>query len=309
MSTVSECAGRLRRCLYYCNDVLHLDTKAADDYLSAVISQASSLIPRKHTDWIQLEKRGKWIEWNDVVKGADVLKHNFEQATDGKPKATACMKYVLYLFLTMLPPGRAEEYAKMEIVDQRHHPQQIGVNACVIGSDEQIYLHFSDYKTSRCYGMMSFNLSRNAECRKILIPVVFAYVDEWHPLIAGSSHSNMFFLRDGGAPYTPRSFSGKITAVVREATGINAGINILRKSFVTHFCGTGSTHRGLARCMRHSESMQRSVYNAVSLQEDINSGLDLAASYFSSAITSKSSSVSKRVLRAVSIERCCPPKK
>lgn len=305
------------RAVHYCHDVLHLDTTEAKEYLNTAVKQLEHQVSRRPVDRKQLELEGKWINWKDAVKGADVLKHRFEEAEEGKTKARACQKYVLYLFFTMLPPGRSYEFATMEIIDQRHHPQKsIGgnVNACIISRDGRVSLRFGDYKTEKAHGVQMVSLSSNEECRERLIPVILAYIDKWRPVLAGSSHSRMFFVKDGGGPYKRHDFSHKIRAVVKEATGVNAGVGILRRSFITHFCGCGSTHRGIALLMRHSEEMQKNVYNMVTTEEEMASALGLASSFFSQVVASPTTSRScsnyrgRKMLRAVSIEPCLPVK-
>ena len=183
------------------------------------------------------------------------------------------------------------------------------MTACIISRDRQVSLRFGDYKTEKAHGVQVVNLSGNQECCKRLIPVILAYVDKWRPVLAGSSHSRMFFIKNGGDPYK-RDFSHKIRAVVKEATGVNAGVGIPRKSFVTHFCRSGSTHRGIARVMRHTEEMQRSVYNMVTTEKEMALALDLASSFFSQVVASPTTSNSticsdhcgRKMLRAVSIE-------
>ena len=113
----------------YCHDVLRLDTTAAKEYLNTSTKQLQHQVSKHPVDRKQLQLEGKWLNWKDTVKGADVLEQWFDEAEEGRAKATACQKYVLYLFFTMLPPGRTYEFATMEIIDQRHHPQQrIGGN-------------------------------------------------------------------------------------------------------------------------------------------------------------------------------------
>ena len=303
----------------YCHDVLRLDTTEAKEYLNTAVKQLQCQVSRHSVDQKQLELEGRWLNWKDAVKGADVLKQLFEEAEEGKAKAAACQKYVLYLFFTMLPPGRSYEYVTMEIIDQRHHPQQrIGgnINACVISDDRQVSLRFGDYKTEKAHGVQVVSLSSNEDCRKCLVPVILAYVDKWRPILADSSHSRMFFVKNGGDPYKRHDFSHKVRAVVKEATGVNAGVSVLRKSFVTHFCGSGSTHRGIATVMRHTEEMQRSVYNMVTTKEEMASALDLSASFFSQVVASPTTLNSTicsdhrghKMLRAVSMEPCRPVK-
>lgn len=287
---------RTRKCslllvVHYCTDVLQLDTTRAKEYLTAVSGQAERQIRRQPVDRRQLEVLGKWIDWEDAVKGADVLKQRFERA-EGKAKAIACQKYVLYLFYTCLPPGRAHEYATMEIIDQRHRSQQSvrgNTNACIISIDGKVSLRFGEYKTERSHGVQVITLSSNPSCSEHLVPVILAYIDEWRPVLAGSSDNRMFFVKDGGAPYSAINFSQKVRYVTREATGVNVGVAVLRKSFVTHFCGSGSTHRGIAAAMRHTELMQRKVYNVTTLEEDLAAGLDKASSYFSQVLAAKTS--------------------
>lgn len=227
------CAWNLMRAVHYCHDILHYDATEAKEYLKTAVKQLEHQVSKHPVDRKQLELEGKWIDWKDAVKGADVLKHRFEE---GKTKARACQKYVLYLFFTMLPLGRSYEFATMEIIHQRHHPQQsIGgnMNACIISRDGQVSLRFGDYKTEKAYGVQVVSLSSNEECRERLIPVTLAYIDKWRPVLAGSSHSRMFFVKDGGGPYKRHDFSHKIRAVVKEATGVNAGVGVLQKFYYT----------------------------------------------------------------------------
>ncbi len=275
-------AGNLRRIVCYCHDVLQMDTTEAEEYLATARKQSARQTSRRQSGRAQLALQRRWIDWIDVVKGAGTLKRLFEEAKEEKVKATACMHYVLYLFFTMLPPGRGAEFATMEIVDQRHHPLQStritgNRNACVISRDGQVSLRLGDYKTVEAHGEQVTDLSSNEECRKHLIPVMLAYINKWRPLRAGCSHSVMFFVKNGGGPYEPNRFSGLVMRVVKKVTGVNAGINILRKSFVTHFCGAGSTHRGIATSMRHG-GVQQEVYNMITTEEEMASALSLSSS-------------------------------
>ena len=90
----------------YCHDVLQMDTTEAEEYLATARKQSARQTSRRQSGRAQLALQRRCIDWIDVVKGAGTLKHLFEEAKEEKVKATACIHYVLYLFFTMLPPGR-----------------------------------------------------------------------------------------------------------------------------------------------------------------------------------------------------------
>ena len=128
------------------------------DFLDRTGTQLFKQQPRGGVAWTQHEIAGRWIAWNDVLKGVSSLKHRLDETVGGHTRAQAAQKY---LILLLMPPGRAREYATMEIIDQRKEaPREVDsrMNACIITPLGQVSLQIGSYKTVKTHGVQVVRL-------------------------------------------------------------------------------------------------------------------------------------------------------
>ena len=79
---------------------------------------------RGANSWEELSQKKRWLHWEEVIETVKMQKEAYELAPPGICQARESIKYMVLLFYSCLPPGRAQEYRTLRF--QRCHPWTFG---------------------------------------------------------------------------------------------------------------------------------------------------------------------------------------
>lgn len=202
----------------------------------------------------------KWIDYPDLVRCTEDLKARCSDRYQSGAKrplkgiAQSYQRYLMFAFLTYMPPDRQQVLRKLEI------------GRTLVKEDDKwwIKLGSKDYKTGKYYG------ERTLEVPSFLYPDIEKWLSDFRG--AFNPQHNYFFTQTKGKPHSQTSFRGVFKKAAFSLTGKLLTPHLVRSIVITHLRNTGATDiemESLALAMGHSREMQRKVYDRRTKQQKL----------------------------------------
>jgi hypothetical protein len=179
----------------------------------------------------------QWLEWAEVLRARDKAiaeASTLEETQDA----------VILSLYTFLPPARLD-FAPMAVVDEDSYETEPPGNLLVVAK-KAMHFVFKEYKTAQRYG------------RKV-VPIphrLQLLLRDWLKM----NHSGVLLLNSKGEPMTDVQLGVKLKQVLKKITGKNAGVNILRHSYISYVRKGEKPYKKqkeIADAMMHSVDMNQ----------------------------------------------------
>jgi len=195
------------------------------------------------------EKQEKqFVEWSKVVEAAKTLGEK-QDKTEKEWR-----DHLILSLYTLNPPVRAD-YGEVQVFPKRNKKRTTG-NELIWRKAKPVFV-FRDYKTAKTYGEVE--LPVNKQLQKVIADW-FAHLGKTPKYLLGS-----FDVKGSHVTYNPEkpmsalSLSHSVQEIMKKYTGRDAGISLLRHSYITHTFPTLKTIESkneLSRRMLHSKTLQ-----------------------------------------------------
>ena len=154
--------------------------------------------------WEELSQKKRWLHWEEVIETVKKQKEAYELAPPGIRQARESVKYMVLLFYSCLPPGRAQEYRTLRF--QRCDSSELRLvpptpddktnNILFLSEDgRQAAIYIGSHKTSKSKGCQKISLDEF----DYFIHHIHRYITKHRPLLIhqskSPSHTYVFVVR------------------------------------------------------------------------------------------------------------------
>lgn len=171
------------------------ETDVAQEYLRSVTTQFQKEAAANTKTWQELSWQNKWLHWEEILKVVKDQRSEYESQVRPLSRAVESQKYLVLMFYTMVPPGRAKEYRTLTI-EQHSGPFQPtckGSNVLHYGPQVAM-LQVGEYKNSKTLGTQHIDVST--------IDILRVHLDDYlerdRPLLlrGNTEHGYLFVVRN-----------------------------------------------------------------------------------------------------------------
>jgi hypothetical protein len=243
-------------------------------------------------------KSADWSELPDVIehlkKEADADKSSGGRCRDKRSIGISIQRLLVFSLFVAIPPRRSRVIAELELgrtlqkgkVDSRSGftPESLlkpeeGIKWCITLSPK-------DYKTGKTYGSQSFEINNMPYGDGTFL---YDYIDKWmneyRPLFQ-PDHNRIFVSHRShkyqvvGGPISVTTVKGIVSGATLKSIGRPISPKEFRKMFVSYISNRSDMSEAdleaAARAMAHSRQMQMKVYDQVTSEARLATGMGLA---------------------------------
>lgn len=244
----------------------------------------------------------KSADWSDLPRVLEQLKReaDAQKLHDGRPRpkiaiARSVQKLLIFAFFVAIPPRRNRVIAELELGRTlrrgRVDPRSGYIPESLLSSGEIakwcITLSPEDYKTGKSYGSQSFEVNDMTFADgTTLYTYIARWIDEYRQLF-NPVHNRLFVALNSngkkklaGRPISRATIYSTLTQATLRILGKPIAPKEFRKMFVSHISNrrdiSEADLEAAARAMAHSRKMQMEVYDQVTSEARLATGMGLA---------------------------------
>ena len=280
------------------------DDEEVENYEDIVIIQNLRNFSHKLTQKTPCSVKTKSLKftWNELLiireqlQQEASLNYSYSKVKNGgahryaRPKsaiAVSKMRFLIFCFLTLIPPDRARTIRELQIGETLKHGIKtqegfISRENLLDSANAKYYIHLQekDYKTGKIYGefwgeLPNYKFKDNTLFYDYLTDWIYG---EWRKiLLRNETHNYCFCQSRTSKPHSQSSFHWLVAHTFKNKTGIKMGTHQFRDIFCTHLeeiNAPAEVRASAAYWMKHSEQIAKKVYTVVDLQAKLAPAFD-----------------------------------